>query len=342
MSRRALTLLLATVLALGLALAAAVTAVPYVALGPGPAYDTLGAVDGTPVITITGRATHPTDGKLQLTTVGVTDRITLIEALRGWLSTDTEVIPREEVFPPDQTSKQSDEQNAQEMQQSQDNATTAALTYLHIPATTDIRVTAVTKGAPADGKLEVGDVLVSIDGKPVTGLTQLRSLIGTRRPGAPVTVAYRRGAKAGSAVLTTSSSGGAAPRAIVGISPEQHSTFPVKVTISLRDVGGPSAGLMFTLGILDKLGTESLTGGRNIAGTGEISADGTVGPIGGIAEKLIGAHRRGATVFLVPSENCADAKVSPPKSLRLIKVTSLQDALGQLATLRTGGMPTSC
>ena len=342
MSRRALTLLLATALALGLALAAGFTTVPYVALGPGPAYDTLGAVDGTTVITITGRQTYPTDGHLDLTTVGVTDHLTLAEALQGWLSSSTEVLPREEVFPPDQTTQQSDRENAQQMVQSQDNATTAALRYLGLPSTTSVSVAAVAKGAPADGRLRVGDVLVSVDGTPVTGSAQLRALISRRSPGASVTVGYRRTGTAGSVVLTTSSSGGAAPRAVVGITPDERSSFGVKVAISLRDVGGPSAGLMFTLGILDKLGKESLTGGRSIAGTGEISPDGTVGPIGGIAEKLIGARRRGATAFLVPDANCAEATVGPPAGLRLIRVQTLKDALAQLATLRAGGDPARC
>lgn len=342
MSRRTLTLLLASVLALGLALAAGVARVPYVALGPGPAYDTLGSVGGTPVITITGRRTYPTDGHLDLTTVGVSDRITLAQALQGWVSRSIQVVPREVVFPPDQTPQQTDRQNAQEMQQSQDAATTAALRLLGVPSTTTVSVASVQKGAPADGKLRIGDVLTSIDGAPVTGSDELRRLISARTPGATVTLGFRRGTVPGSVVLTTTASKDAKPRALVGISPQERSAFPVKVVISLRDVGGPSAGMMFALGILDKLGPESLTGGRNIAGTGEITSDGTVGPIGGIAEKLIGARRRGATTFLVPAQNCAAAKVHPPAGLRLVRVETLKGALAELATLRAGAVPTPC
>jgi len=341
-SRRVLTLLLAAVLAVGLALAAAVTPVPYVSLGPGPAYDTLGSVGGVPVITVTGRQTYPTDGHLDLTTVGVTDRITLAEALQGWLSQSTEVVPREVVFPPDQTSQQTDQQNAKDMVQSQDAATSAALLSLGVPAKTTVSVASVQKGAPADGKLRTGDVLTSVDGKPVTSSDALRRLIGARAPGAQVTIGYLRAGTAGSALLTTIPSKEANPRALVGISPDEKNDFPVKVTIALRDVGGPSAGLMFALGIIDKLDPESLTGGRSIAGTGEISSDGTVGPIGGIAEKLIGARRRGATAFLVPTTNCGDAKVHPPAGLRLIKVQTLKGALAELAALRGGAPTTPC
>lgn len=342
MSRRALTLLLAAALAIGLVLAAAVTRVPYVALGPGPAFDTLGSVGGIPVITVTGRRTYPTDGHLDLTTVGVTDRITLAEALKGWLSRSTEVVPREVVFPPDQTTQQTDQQNAKDMVQSQDAATSAALLLLGVPATTTVSVASVQKGAPADGKLRTGDVLTSVDGTTVTSSDQLRRLIGARAPGAQVTIGYLRAGTAGSAVLTTTASNDAKPRALVGISPDEKNAFPVKVTIALRDVGGPSAGLMFALGILEKLGPESLTGGRNVAGTGEITNDGTVGPIGGISEKLIGARHLGATAFLVPAQNCADAKVHPPSGLLLIKVQTLKGALAELTALRGGGRTTPC
>lgn len=342
MPRRSLTLLLASLLAVGLALAAVFTTVPYVALGPGPAYDTLGAVGGTPVIAITGRRTYPTDGHLDLTTVGVTDGITLGEALRGWLSHGVEVVPREVLFPPDQTPEQTDRENLQQMQQSQDDATAAALRYLGVPATTTVSVASVQKGAPADGKLRAGDVLTTVDGRPVTGSAELRRLIGARSPGASVTIGFRRGTVPGSVVLPTTRSKDAPPRALIGIAPDERSTFPVTVKISLREVGGPSAGLMFALGILDKLEPESLTGGRNIAGTGEISSDGTVSPIGGIAEKLLGARSKGATVFLVPAQNCPDAKAARPAGLQLVKVTSLRDALGSLATLRAGGTPTPC
>ena len=115
MSRRALTLLLASLLALGLTLAAAVARVPYVALGPGPTYDTLGSFDGTPVLEIEGRRSFPTDGQLDLTTVGVTSRLTLVQALRGWYARDLAVVPREVVFPPGRTDAQVDAENTESM-----------------------------------------------------------------------------------------------------------------------------------------------------------------------------------------------------------------------------------
>jgi PDZ domain-containing protein len=155
-----------------------------------------------------------------------------------------------------------------------------------------------------------------------------------------VTIGFLRKGVAGSVVLTTISSGGDAPRAIVGVTPDEESA--VKVDIELKDVGGPSAGLMFALGIIDKLGPDNLTGGKNVAGTGTISGDGQVGAIGGIAQKMRGAKAQGATVFLAPAENCADAAANRPSGLTLVKVSTLHGALAALATLRSGGTPPSC
>ena len=346
MQRRTLTLLLGTLLAFALAVAAAAVPVPYVALGPGPAFDTLGTVRSstgtTPLLKVTGRRTYPTTGMLDLTTVGVTDGITLAEALRGWLSRGTEVVPREVLFPPSQTPAEVDKQNQADMVQSQNSATTAALTQLGIVGTPYVAVGSVTTGGPASGTLKAGDILATVDGAAVSTPDQLRQRIGARTPGAKVTIGYlRQGAKR-SAVLTTGHSSDTPARAVIGISPQTGATFPVKVAISLQDVGGPSAGLMFALGIIDKLTPGPLTGGRHIAGTGEISDDGKVGPIGGIAEKMIGAKKKGATVFLVPAANCADATASRPSGLQLIKAGTLTQALEGLRVLVAGGTPASC
>ncbi len=342
MSRRALTLLLASVLALALAVAGGTQPVPYVALTPGPAFNTLGSVGGTPVLSITGHATYPAQGSLDLTTVSVKDRITLFEALWGWMSPSEAVVPREVVFPPNQTAQQVDTQNTALMRQSQDDATTAALRELGIPSQTTVEVDVVAAGAPAAGSLKPGDVLRVIDGQKVTTSASLRVLIGKHRPGQAVRIGYTRGGKVATATVTTIASTDTPRRAIIGITPREVSSFPIKVSIMLKDVGGPSAGLMFALGIIEKLGPESLTGGRDIAGTGEITADGKVGPIGGIAQKMLGAKEQHATVFLSPADNCAEAKANKPSGIALVKVTTLKDALAALAVLRAGGTPPSC
>ncbi|MCA1711696.1 MAG: PDZ domain-containing protein [Actinobacteria bacterium] len=344
MTRRTLTLLLAGVLVVGLTLVAAVASVPYVALAPGPTYNTLGSERGTPVIAVQGRRTYEDNGHLNMTTISVVTRLTLVQALRGWFQHDLAVVPRDIIYPPDQSDEEVRAEDQEAMRESQDAATTAALRQLGVPGTTHVVVGSVTAKAPADGKLKAKDELTAVDGMKVTGSKQLRELIGRRMPGQPVQVRYLRGGQPGEVTLTTSSTTDAdgTVRPVIGVQTSERTDYPVKVTISLRDVGGPSAGLMFALGILDKLEPGSLTNGRFIAGTGTIDGEGAVGPIGGIQQKLIGARSKGAEVFLVPAANCAEALSGPPKGLKLVKVATLKGALAELRKLQTGGATTPC
>jgi PDZ domain-containing protein len=337
-SRRALTLLLAALLALGLTLTAAVARVPYVALGPGPTYNTLGEVDGTPVLEIDGRRTFPTDGHLDLTTVGVQPRLTLAQALRGWFERDLAVVPREVVFPPGQTDEQVNEENAAAMVASQSAAVGAAARELGLRPR--VTVSELAPRSAAEAFLKPGDVLVAVDGTPVRDSEQLRQLVSDREPGRTVRVAFERAGRRDEVVLTTRAAESDAGRAVIGVLTAEM--YDLDVDINLEEVGGPSAGLMFALGILDKLDEPSLTGGKYIAGTGEIDADGTVGPIGGITQKLIAARRKGAVAFLVPAANCEEAATRPPAGLTLVKVGTLDDALRGLEAVREGGSPVTC
>ena len=345
MSRRTLTLLLSAAVALVLVLIAAVVRVPYVALAPGPTFNTLGADDtGTPVIRVSGHATYEDDGHLNMTTISVVVPLTLAQALRGWFRHDYAVVPRDAIYPPDKSTDEVRKQDEADFKASQSSATTAALRYVGIKGTVHVYVASVRKGAPADGVLRKDDVLVSVDGKTVTGQKQLISLISARRPGEAVRLGLLRAGKpmtvsVGTASMTEQDG---TVRPVIGVTPAERVDFPVKVTISLGDIGGPSAGLMFALGIIDKLEPGSLTNGRFIAGTGTIDDEGVVGPIGGIQQKLIGASRKGAKVFLVPAANCAEALSSPPDGLKLIKVSSLKGALSELHNLNTGAPTTPC
>ena len=343
MSRRTLTLLLATLLSLGLTGGAVEARVPYVALGPGPTFNTLGEVKGTPVLAITGRPTFPTEGRLELTTVGVDSRLSLFGALRGWFSRDLAVVPREVVYPPGRTDAEVDQKNTELMRASQNSATSAAARQLGLPVA-EVSVIEVAPGAPATGKLAVGDVLTTLDGTPLRDAADLRALIGRKKVGEPVSVGFRRGDRPMTVTITTGpSTGDGPPRPVIGVvTQEKPIDAPFQVTISLEEVGGPSAGLMFTLGILDKLDEPSLTGGKFIAGTGEIRSDGTVGPIGGIVQKLIAAKAQGAEAFLVPAGNCAEALRQAPPGLPLVRVAALSDALAGLEALRTGAEPILC
>lgn len=344
MSRRTLTLLLASLLAVGMTLVAAVARVPYVALAPGPIFNTLGQYDGKPVVSVTGRKTYEDTGNLSLTTISVVTRLTLIEALKGWFEHDLAVVPRDVIYPPDRTDEEVREQDKAAMRDSQDTATTAALRQLGVPGKVHVVIDGVDAKAPAAGRLKADDELVSIDGTRVTDSKQLRELIGRRKPGDPVRVSYLRGGRAADLTLVTSSATNkdGSVRPVIGVQTRERTDYPVKVSISLMEVGGPSAGLMFALAILEKLQPGSLTDGRFIAGTGTIDNDGEVGPIGGIQQKLIGARAKGATVFLVPAGNCAEAVSGPPDGLTLIRVDTLKSALTELQKLRSGAATTPC
>jgi PDZ domain-containing protein len=211
-------------------------------------------------------------------------------------------------------------------------------------------VSSVIKNSPAEGRLHAGDVIKAVDGAPVKAPQDVAKLVTKHKPGQKVIFSIVPAARAKVADqaghspqgteqvgITTEKSDDKGPaRAVVGIAAATDHTFPFTVDIKLADVGGPSAGLMFSLGIVDKLTPGSLTGGKFVAGTGTIDDQGKVGPIGGIALKLIAARSAGAQYFFTPADNCADAADDPPAGLRLIKVNSIADALKALSDIRSG------
>jgi PDZ domain-containing protein len=343
MSRRAVTLLVAGAGVLAAFLAAALAPVPYVALTPGPTLNTLGSLRGHPLIAIQGRKTYPASGHLNMVTVsfigGPGTRFNIFEALQAWLSPHDAVVPEQEIFTPGKTPQQVARQDTEEMASSQQQATAAALCELRIPVKITDTVLATIKGLPAHGVLHRGDVIAAVDGKPLTCRADAGVLIKAHRPGTPVRLTIQRHGRTHEIRLITARVQG---QAVVGVHILESFRFPFTVKISIGNIGGPSAGLMFALGIIDKLSRDNLTGGKFIAGTGEISADGAVSPIGGIQQKLAGARAAGATVFLTPAANCPDALRALPAGLRLVKVTSLSQAVRELQALKAGRPVPSC
>lgn len=306
-----------------LALAALFLPVPYVALGPGEADDVLGAdprVSSEQIISITPTADHPTfptTGRLLLTTVSESSTLTMGVALVRWLSGSDAVVPERVVRPPQRSQQQQQQVDRQDMVNSQDDATVAALRLLKVPSV--VRIAGFGAGSKADGPLRTGDQLVSVGGTPVPTLESLRSAVGALPVGQPAVIVVRRGGReVTTSVVTSSVSEGGAMRTVIGANVALD--FAVQVRITLSRVGGPSAGLMYSLGIVDKLTPGQLTGGRTIAGTGTIDPGGSVGIIGGIQQKLRGARQRGATVFLVPAGNCGEARSAGVSGLQLVRV----------------------
>jgi Lon-like protease len=339
-SRRTWTLLVSLGLAMALGLLGALATVPYVALRPGPTFDTLGVVAGRTVVDIKGTQTYPTSGHLNMTTVSVVDNVTLYGALALWISGRSELVPRDEVFPPELSERQVARQNKQMFQDSEANAKAAALRYLGYP--TEVVVGQLVPNGAATGKLVAGDQLLAVDGRELSSAQQVLDQLAGSHPGQLVRIRFHRGDAPPQEAAITLGAGAQPGRGYLGIGVTERPNVTFEVTITLADVGGPSAGLMFALAIVDKLTSGALTGGNFVAGTGEIVPEGQVGPIGGIPLKMIRAREAGASVFLVPAGNCTEAVQRAPVGLRLARVGTLADAVHALDEIRSGHQPPSC
>lgn len=350
MTRRSATLVAAAAVIVTLIALASLLPVPYVVYSPGPVEDTLGEWDGHPVVQVEGADTFPTDGVLDLTTVAVTPadaRLGLVPALRAWIDPRRAVLPRELVYPEGTTAEQSRQENAQMLVRSQESAKVAALRELEYDVPERVVVDSVIDGAPADGILEPGDVVVSVDGAPVTTPQDVVDAVTAHEPGDDVVfVVERDGESLTESVTTTAADDDG--RAVVGFSPAPGFDLPVEITIGIDDrIGGPSAGMIFALAIYDTLTEGELLEGEHVAGTGEISADGEVGPIGGIEQKIAAASEDGAALFLAPADNCNEAVRARNGDMRVVPIETLDDAItavegfvardiGDLATCPTG------
>jgi PDZ domain-containing protein len=329
------TLLIGTVLVIILGVGSLVLRVPYVVLSPGPTINTLSTDSGTDIIAISGHQVAPTSGHLNLTTVSVnTQNSTVIGAIEGWLAHDQVVVPHDSVYPPGKTEQQTNEQDHQDFIQSQDSAVAAAACQLKYPH--GIAVLSVADTSLNKTVLKPLDRFVSVNGAPTNDDTALRAELATLSAGQKVPVVVIRGGTKTTLTVTLGppASGSKTPQ--LGITLQQGCLLPFQVTLSLSDIGGPSAGLMFALGIIDKISSDDLTHGKFIAGTGTIDPDGNVGEIGGIQLKMLGARRAGATVFLAPDTNCPDVRGNIPAGLDVIKVSTLSGAISALDALNAG------
>jgi PDZ domain-containing protein len=324
--------------------AGAVIRLPYVLVAPG------GATSVERVVKIDGAPTYPHRGKVLLLTVSVSkDRPNVFAVISGWLDENTDVVSEDEVL--QGRSREEDQRlNKLEMADSQMTAKRVALERLGftVPVSgTGAVVIAVQKHAPADGKLRVGDVITAVEGQPVTLSEQLGPIVRSRTAGEPVTFTVDRGGKPADVTVVTRAAarGACAGRAQVGVQTATRSEkfeFPVDVKIDTGQVGGPSAGLAFTLTIIDELTAGDLTGGKKVAVTGTIQPDGTVGPIGGVEQKAATARRAGAELFLVPMVELKDARARAG-SMKVAGIRTLEDALNELAKVggQTGLPPAS-
>ncbi|QQC21293.1 YlbL family protein [Actinomyces naeslundii] len=330
------------------ALIAAVFLVPVNAVieAPGPTWNVLdnGSSSDQDVLKVSGTETYPTEGVLRMTTVSVSGcpgyPVTTADLIAAWFSADKRIVDRNEVCPQDQSAEQVEETGKAQMTASQDSAVIAALVETGKAGAMHLTVTEVTEQQTST-EIQAGDVLETItpQGGQTTTLasfSQLRELMTTIPEGTRVTLGVRRGDQKASAALTTIAPQEGTTGSLLGLSLKISVDSPVEATFGLSDVGGPSAGMMFALGVVDEITPGSLTGGKDISGTGTIDMTGQVGPIGGIQQKMAGARESGSTFFLAPASNCNEVTGHEPKGMQVFAVNTLHEAVAATEAIASG------
>lgn len=353
-SRRSVTLGVSLLVTALLAAVLLVLPTPYAIRAPGPTEDTLGlqgvdvaaSGDGSsggksataqPVVEIDGAKTYDVSGELRLTTVSVYGGpggdVLLGDVLWGWGSRERSVQPVEAIFPEQTTQEQQQQVGEAQMAGSESSATVAALTELgyEVPAT--LTIAGAAPGSGADGVVRAGDVVRSLDGHDVTTHQDLLADLDEVTPGDDVVLGVERDGEPKDLTVTTAEGDG---RAALGVYLDPTYDYPVDVTIRPGDIGGPSAGTMFALAIITKMTPEDELDGAHVAGTGTMSVDGEVGPIGGIQQKLFGARDDGADWFLAPADNCDEVVGHVPDGLRVVRVATLDDARTAVEAIGAG------
>lgn len=320
--------------------------VPYVRLAPGPVFNTIGQVQNVDLISISGTETFPTTGSLNMTTVSELGTpsvgINVFVALRAWFDPDEKVVPREAIFPEGQTADQVQQMNAEAFATSQSFAVSAALNYLKLPVYANVVVSSVSLNAPALDKMRAGDQVTGVNGKAAKTPKEVVDQVRAKPIGSTITFNVVRGGKKMDIDVVTAPKPGEPTIPFVGISLDTLYEGDFDVNFGLQNVGGPSAGAMFTLGIIDKLTPGSLTNGKIIAGTGTVDPLGNVGPIGGIQQKMSGAKKNGAELFLAPVANCADAVKAIPDGLTVTPMTTVAEAMQRIEDFTAGKPVPSC
>lgn len=351
LSRRGRVLAVSAASVLVLLAVALLLPVPFVKLAPGPVFNVIGEQDGRPVIDITGTTTYPTTGELDMTTVwesgGPRGGLTFIDALASWFDSADAVVPRELLYPDDVSGEDVKSRQAALFSTSESDAIAAAMAYLDRPVTTQTVVTAVYGDSPADGTLRPRDAITAVDGVSISSAQDVVDAVRAKPVGSSITFDVTRSGDSGTpeTVTETIVSGENPDKPgvpYVGVNVGPYAVPDFTIDFTLQDVGGPSAGLMFATGIVDKLTPGDLTGGRHIAGTGTIDPDGTVGPIGGIRQKLAAARDAGAELFLMPRQHCKEAAGHVPDGLTVVPVTTLTEGITAIEDWKAGRTLATC
>jgi PDZ domain-containing protein len=316
-------------------------------------FNTVGEINDIELISISGTQTYPTEGELDFTTVsefgGPQDGLEMFQAIWGWISPDRRVVPRESVYPEGETEEANIARNVEAFSTSQSYAIAAAMDYLEQPVNEQVIVTSVGMDTPAQDKLRAGDEVLAVDGVEMTTPEQVVDAVRSKPVGTDLNFSIVRSGSKLEVVVTSSTRPDDPATEIneatipyIGIGIDINYSAEFDIDFGVTGVGGPSAGMMFAIGIIDKLTPGALTQGKVIAGTGTIDPDGNVGEIGGIQQKLVGARDAGAVLFLAPEGNCDEVISHVPKGLTVAAVASLEDAMDEIESFNNGDQVTTC
>lgn len=311
--------------------------VPFVSWTPGGASDLLGERDGRPVLQVSGVPSYETSGQMLLTTVAVTRQdadMSLPQAFLAYVLPAQTVLPRDIVYPIGRPATQQQATDSQQMAISQRDAVVAALVEAKIPVTPLPVVTQVSSSGPAYGKVEVGDLITTVDGAVVERRSEVQNVLSQLEPGTVVRLGLLRQNNQLEVQVTTVASQDDPKVAKLGFDLENSYQHGVQVDFAMDpELAGTSGGLAFALSIYETLTPGSLIDGRVIAATGVISASGEVGSVGALRQKIVGAEDAGAQIMLVPASNCSDIE-GFDTSLRVVPVTKLTDAIASIENLK--------
>ncbi|MBI2863279.1 MAG: PDZ domain-containing protein [Chloroflexi bacterium] len=321
----------AMVLLFSVATASIVLPSPVVLMEPGPALE-------VGLLVSVAKDAENEHGRIYLTSVAV--RIpTLAQWAMALLDPNVRVVPADDFQPKDLSAEEFRRLQTDLLDESKTIAKIVALRELGYDVKASgqgARVESILSNSPAEGKLELGDTIVGVNGGRLETATELVEAVRKLKPGDEVSLTVVRGDKTLEVRSATTESSSEPGHAMVGVLVSTRMfeySLPFDVRIDTENLGGPSAGMMFTLGIIDALTPGDLASGHKVAGTGTINVDGTIGKIDGVKQKVIGAERAGAEYFLAPSENYDDA-LKAARTLKVVSVRTVDDSLSFLSTLR--------
>lgn len=298
---------------------------PFVTQTPGPTFDTLGETDDGPIIVVGDADAFDSDGELRLLTISLRGNpehpLTWVEVAGAFFAPDSAVLPMS-AFYQGVTVDERNEQSQADMDDSQQTAIAAALRHLGMDVEVTVTAVGVLPGSPAEGVIEEGDTLLTANGETVWDAYSIRSVVAEND--GPVQIGFERDGQPLEAEIVPAESDG---QRLIGVQALAEVTLPIDVSIDLPNVGGPSAGLMFSLGVIERLTPGSMTGDVPWAGTGTMSVSGHVGSIGGVVQKMHGALADGAEWMLVPQENCGEVAGRVPAGLEVVAVSTLEEAV---------------